>query len=47
MKLSYSTADEEHSVFVRKLHCYIYIFFVSFLSLQTLTCRPDDADRLS
>ena len=32
--LSYSTADEEHSVFVRKL--YYYIFFGSSLRLTTM-----------
>ena len=44
VSLNYSTADEEHSVFVRKLHLY---FFVSSLRLTTLTCGPDDANRLS
>ena len=46
LSVSYSTADEEHGVFVRKLHYYIS-FFVSFLRLTTLTCGPDDANRLS
>ena len=43
--LNYSTADKEHSVFVQKLHC--YIFFVSSLRLTTLTCGPEDTNRLS
>ena len=43
--LNYSTADEEHSVFVRKLH--YYIFFISSLRLTMLTCRPDDANHPS
>ena len=46
LSVSYSTADEEHSVFVRKLH-YDTSFFVSFLRPTTLTCGPDDANRLS
>ena len=45
LSLNYSTADEEHSVFVQKLH--YYISFVSYLSLTTLTYGPDDANRVS
>ena len=33
--------------FVRKLHYYIYIFFFSFLHLTTITCGPDNTNRLS
>ena len=45
VSLNYSTADEEHCVFVRKLH--YYIFFASSLRLMTLTCGPNDANHLS
>ena len=45
VSLNCSTADEEHSVFVQKLH--YYIFFVSSLRLTTLACGPDDANSLS
>ena len=44
-----STADEEHSVFVRKLEL-LYIFFTFSFHLYvftTVTCGPDDADRQS
>ena len=46
MSLNYSTADEEHSVFVRKLQLF-YIFSFHLYVLTTLTCGPDDADRQS
>ena len=47
--LNYSTADEEHSVFIRKLQL-LYIFFTfSFhlYVLTTLTCGPDNAESQS
>ena len=42
---SYSTADQEQTYCSKA--SLLYIFFVSFLRLTTLTCKPDDANRLS
>ena len=33
--------------FIIYIYIYLFIYFVSFLRLTTLTCGPDDADRLS
>ena len=41
-----STADEEHSVFVRNLQLF-YIFSFHLYVLTMLTRGPDDADRQS
>ena len=45
-KQYWSSADEEHSVFVRKLQLF-YIFLFHLYILTMLTCGPNDADRQS